>query len=771
MQDPAQQPIPAPAMSSATSCPKCGTPMAADAAQGLCPNCLMAVGIGTQPEPEGAASKAPPPRPDELAPHFPQLEILEVIGQGGMGVVYRARQRKLDRVVALKVLSRDAAKDPAFSERFNREARALARLNHPNIVTVHDFGEADGWFYLVMEYVDGADLRRVLQQGRLSPEEALRIVPVVCDALQYAHANGVVHRDIKPGNILMDREGRVKIADFGIAKLAGQTSADVTLTQSKQSMGTPHYMAPEQVESPLTVDHRADIYSLGVVFYEMLTGELPLGRFAPPSRRVQVDVRLDEVVLRALEKEPDRRYQQVGDVKTEVERITGSQGSAKGGNVEKPVGVGAPWGSGTWMGLGVAWVLIAVWAFTRLLMGLNSLEEEPLNATLWNPLYFGAFAPLGVTVLGWLALRDADRRRSGVRMLSSALGMMTLATAVALWLLVGALAMSLIHEMFRVRNIPLALGCAAVASLLTLGWLGYRLRRWCLAVLSMEARSRPPWFPWLVVVPIVVSLFETRMLVSWVDQRHSAWNRPTQVSMTDLLHQPVPPASVSPAYGVEITNVFMPAPHSGSGQIPLLGQDSTLPGDPFLNLFTAPRWTMSPSGPVLTDTLATQVLGSANPPQRAALEHALQSAWVEYREALKSHLQRTTNSSGHVVIEVRPMVPELEAIANRFWTAADAVLNPNQQALMREFFGPQFRPRWVTTERGVLYVTHATLLRFGDLPYFLEFWREGSWYRHRMAEGEVSVETLGQMPDQRSPELPEDRRILVEWSESPGSDR
>jgi hypothetical protein len=314
--------------------------------------------------------------------------------------------------------------------------------------------------------------------------------------------------------------------------------------------------------------------------------------------------------------------------------------------------------------------------------------------------------------------------------------MMTLATTVALGLFVGALAVSLIHEVFRVRTFPLALGLAGVVTLLTLGWLGYRLRRWWLAVLSIEARSRPLWFPWLVVIPIVVALFETRLLVSWVDQRHSAWNRPTQVSLADLMRHPV-----------------------------------SLPSDPFSEQLTAPRWTMSPSGPVLTETLATQVLGSANPPQRAALERALQSAWAEYREALKSHLQRTTNSSGHVVIEVRPMVPELEAITDRFWTAADAVLNPNQQALMREIFGPQLRARWLPTGRGRLYVTHATLLRFGDLPYFLEFWREGSWYRHRMAEGEVTVESLSQTPDQRSPELPEDRKILVEWSEPTVSGR
>jgi serine/threonine protein kinase len=185
--------------------------------------------------------------------------------------------------------------------------------------------------------VDGANLRRMLESGHLSPREALAIVPQVCDALQYAHDEGVVHRDIKPENILIDKKGRVKIADFGLAKLmdrpvgrrsqpdssAGDTPVSLErLTYTGQVMGTPHYIAPEQVERPQTVDHRADIYSLGVVFYEMLTGELPLGRFAPPSQKVQMDVRLDEVVLRSLEKEPERRYQQASQVKTDVENIS-----------------------------------------------------------------------------------------------------------------------------------------------------------------------------------------------------------------------------------------------------------------------------------------------------------------------------------------------------------------------------------------------------------------------------------------------------------------
>jgi len=173
-----------------------------------------------------------------------------------------------------------------------------------------------------MEYVDGPNLRQLERAGKLTPREALQIVPQICEALQYAHDEGIVHRDIKPENVLLDKKGRVKIADFGLAKILGREPQDFHLTGVGQVMGTPHYMAPEQVEHPQNVDHRADIYSLGVVFYEMLTGELPLGKFAPPSRKVQVDVRLDDVVLRALEKEPERRYQTASQVKSAVETLS-----------------------------------------------------------------------------------------------------------------------------------------------------------------------------------------------------------------------------------------------------------------------------------------------------------------------------------------------------------------------------------------------------------------------------------------------------------------
>jgi tRNA A-37 threonylcarbamoyl transferase component Bud32 len=255
----------------------------------------------------------------DIAVAFPDLEILEKIGQGGMGVVFKARQPKLDRLVALKVLPKALAATPGFPERFTREGRVLARLSHPSIVTVHDFGESGGYCFLIMEYVDGVNLRQAMKAGRFTPEQALKVVPEICAALQAAHEQGVLHRDIKPENLLLDTKGRIKIADFGIAKLLDDRGADLLLTQSGAKLGTAPYMAPEQIEQPSTVDHRADIYSLGVVLYEMLTGELPLGRFAPPSEKSAVGGNIDEIVFRALEKERGRRQQSAGEFKTQIE--------------------------------------------------------------------------------------------------------------------------------------------------------------------------------------------------------------------------------------------------------------------------------------------------------------------------------------------------------------------------------------------------------------------------------------------------------------------
>ncbi|WP_309387751.1 protein kinase domain-containing protein [Cerasicoccus frondis] len=292
---------------------------------------LLAAGLSSNPQPNDVHS-SPAPSPEDLAAEFPKLEILELLGRGGMGAVYKARQKDLDRIVALKILRPGLDADPGFAERFSREARTLAKLNHSGIVTLYEFGQTSaGRYFILMEFVDGVNLRHLLNAGRLAPREALTIVPPLCDALQYAHDHGVVHRDIKPENILVDRLGRVKIADFGLVRLAkgdadlpaAEATAEDGLTFTGEVMGTPAYMAPEQNERPGQVDHRADLYALGVVFYQMLTGELPReGELQPPSQRVSLDVRLDAIVLRALERDPARRYFAASEFKTQLASLS-----------------------------------------------------------------------------------------------------------------------------------------------------------------------------------------------------------------------------------------------------------------------------------------------------------------------------------------------------------------------------------------------------------------------------------------------------------------
>ncbi|MFN0126649.1 MAG: serine/threonine-protein kinase [Verrucomicrobiales bacterium] len=314
--------------SAAASCAHCGSALP-ETPGSLCPRCLMAQILEPTVVMDAPLPSKTPMTPEELAPHFPQLEIGECLGRGGMGVVYKARQKSLNRAVALKLLAPERADDAGFADRFAKEAQALAALNHPNIVAVHDFGEAGGFYYLLMEYVDGVNLRQLLQSRRLTPQEALSIVPPICDALQCAHARGIVHRDIKPENLLLDRDGSVKIADFGIAKLMGATAADgkegpdrmSRTTAATLTAGTPHYAAPEQREGAPATDHRADIYSLGVVLYEMLTGQRPTENIEPPSRRVQVDIRVDEIVLRALEHSPELRFATVQEFRTRVDEV------------------------------------------------------------------------------------------------------------------------------------------------------------------------------------------------------------------------------------------------------------------------------------------------------------------------------------------------------------------------------------------------------------------------------------------------------------------
>jgi serine/threonine protein kinase/tetratricopeptide (TPR) repeat protein len=473
-------------MPDGNKCPQCGTPLPAGALAGLCPACLLKQGAADETATGGPSPPFNPPSVSELAPLFPQLEILELIGKGGMGAVYKARQKELDRIVALKILPPRIGRDAAFAGRFAREAKALAKLNHPGIVTLYEFGKVDvpgssgresapyshqadqsrltsaatkqdGLYYFLMEFVDGVNLRQLLHAGRIAPREALAIVPQICDALQFAHDQGIVHRDIKPENILLDRRGRVKVADFGLAKLVGdvgptflsagpgdfpvasssgantgqespvnpQTGKSAlpapALTAAGKVMGTPNYMAPEQAEHPDAVDHRADIYALGVVFYQMLTGELPGKHLEPPSRKVQIDVRLDEVVLRALAKNPELRYQQASVLKTHVETIAGTPSPSSSrreethsdnSEIRNSKSEIAPRFSRMAV-LGAAWTPFFLAAMLSITLGQEQFPQAygSLSRLL---LFLGLAAPLSTTILGWLAAAQIRRSAGGL---------------------------------------------------------------------------------------------------------------------------------------------------------------------------------------------------------------------------------------------------------------------------------------------------------------------------------------------------------------------
>lgn len=321
-----------------TKCPTCGNQL--ENPERPCPVCLLRYAAEDTMNGENNDRESPgyhhEPEISLVQAAFPELEILEKIGSGGMGTVFKAFQPKLDRFVALKILYTELAEKPAFAERFAREGKLLARLSHQNIVTIYDYGkssptEVAGFFYLMMEYVDGVNLRQAMRGEKFSPEQAFSIVPKICEALQYAHDEGVLHRDIKPENILLDTKGRIKIADFGIGKLQRDSetpdapgpeneATDIELrTNSGAVLGTLRYMAPEQLRSPDKVDHRADIYSLGVVFYELLTGELPQRPIRLPSEKSAVDKEVDGIVLKAMDNERTRRHNSASEMKTEIE--------------------------------------------------------------------------------------------------------------------------------------------------------------------------------------------------------------------------------------------------------------------------------------------------------------------------------------------------------------------------------------------------------------------------------------------------------------------
>jgi serine/threonine protein kinase len=256
-----------------------------------------------------------PPPVEEIQAFLPQLEVLSFIRHGGMGTFYRASQPKLDRTVAIKILPVDEGTDADLIDAFKREASGMAGLSHPHVIGIYDFGQSGSYLYLLMEFVEGDILERLIEARDFELSEILAIVTQVCDALHYAHERGVIHRDLRPGNTLLNTAGRVKVGDFGLARLVGEELFRRNLNEQNQAMGTLDYVAPEQLEPGHPVDHRADIYSLGMLLYKLLTHELPRGTFTPPSAIVPgLDSRLDEIVIRCMQRNPDNRYQGVAEV-------------------------------------------------------------------------------------------------------------------------------------------------------------------------------------------------------------------------------------------------------------------------------------------------------------------------------------------------------------------------------------------------------------------------------------------------------------------------
>jgi hypothetical protein len=392
-------------MTQSRHCARCGAALAGDEP---CPRCLLRTAVGVA---EDELRKGPrrlrSPSIAELQPYFERLEIVSRLGSGGTGVVFAAREKASGREVALKVLTIRGGDDD-FDERFAREARATAALKHPNIVAVEEYGRAgpdeEPWSYLVMERVEGASLRQVLRNGKVGPETALRWTAEICGALAYSHERGVIHRDIKPENVLIDPGGHAQVVDFGLAKLVQE--GDAFLTRTGQVLGTFPYIAPEQYEHPSSVDRRADLYSLGVLAYELLTGEVPVGRFDRPSRRARVVPRVDEFVLKALARDPEQRFSTANEMRRELLQLEGRARPGRRGLFAAPqrctkhfLVVG-----------GVAYVLGAV----KMLWSFSSDDARGMmlaSLAIWVAL---ADVVVGTAFAVWNAFERTDERRGSV---------------------------------------------------------------------------------------------------------------------------------------------------------------------------------------------------------------------------------------------------------------------------------------------------------------------------------------------------------------------
>src|SRR6516225_6421491 len=314
-------------------CPKCGAEIPADAPDGACAGCLLESGLSLLDDESVAAGDDPgqvyePARTAKRSEHFAELlgelgdyELLEEIGRGGQGVVFRAHQKSLNRTVALKVISLGQWASEAHVKRFRREAEAAARLEHPCIVPIYEVGERDGSCYFSMKFVEGGQLDEVVRREPMPPRRAAELIVKVAHTVHYAHEHGILHRDIKPGNILLDAKGEPHLTDFGLARLVESES---TVTRTVEVLGTPSYMAPEQAAgNNIKLTRGTDVYGLGAVLYHLLTGHPPFAggttyetiklllETEPRLPRLwnsSVDCDVSTICLKCLEKDPKRRY-------------------------------------------------------------------------------------------------------------------------------------------------------------------------------------------------------------------------------------------------------------------------------------------------------------------------------------------------------------------------------------------------------------------------------------------------------------------------------
>jgi len=763
-------------MANEQQCPQCGAWLPADAPQGVCPRCVMGLGMAEpNDEPDVTQTQSPagsfhPPKPGQLASHFPQLDILELVGHGGMGAVYKARQRELDRFVALKILPPEISNDPSFAERFTREARALARLNHPNIVGIHDSGQAGGYYFLIMEFVDGVNLRQAVRNNEMSPKEALAIVPQICEALQFAHDAGIVHRDIKPENVLLNKKGQVKVADFGLAKLVEESPDGFTLTGTHQVMGTPRYMAPEQIEGARAVDHRADIYSLGVVFYELLTGELPLGRFSPPSEKAQVDARLDDVVMRTLEKEPDQRYQNVGDVKTDVDTI--NQGIPQVNYHTQ----GYEYRSKTEF-FGIPLVHIASGrdpetGRTRTAKGIIAIGDKAVGGIAIGGASVGIVA-IGGAAFGLIALGGAAAgvllalggaaASIGCSLGGGAIGLLALGGLAIGFNACGGLAIGYnAHGGLAIGHI--AAGAQPIGNN-TSGPVSQA------DMLAMWSEMTPDW---IYVFPLVATI----LFVTWFTRLFSGESEEPEespletgfdddfdysgrrhkkgwgVALTVALILPCFIMCLCPISLFFVRSTRFSRPNVAATSVDESTHDHGHDAPSVYVNTLDYGWEFTTDGPKLTNRCARDL--NLNLTQRDAVNVVLQGIHQKFLKVESTNTKRRVNELGHQVISIEGMQKEVVDLENELWTGLDEILTVNQQRSARDSL--HYDPaRYYSEQSDKL---RRGLFGWRNAKTQIELWKVGSWYHWNLI---VTWSGNGVGDSDRGPELPKELRKF--WQE------